>query len=349
MATRTIPFTIDKSDGTGILTSGVVTATVQYGSNSESAITVTQRGSGWSVDVDDTQDALVIVTPPTGAAVFGFTVAAIPTATIADGVWDETVLLTSGNHNAADSAGRLLRTARDEVASTSYGNFHLQASLDIIYGVLSNGTLVDSIWGNASRTLSDKSGFSLTEAEYTAIADEVERQIINDTDSEKVLEALQTKISGLDVTVGELTIAAIAIANRVEMDANSDKLDVAVSTRAVPSDLLGLASESSASSNRDAIISSVTGSRDTIIGAIPSPVIPEDWVYITPLTLGTDSVPIGVVPPNAKMIIYLGTEPRYEAYADSDGEFSIPLPPDSTWVIKASAPKYKLCVAEVTT
>ena len=75
MATRTIPFTIDKSDDTGLLTTGSPTATVQYGSGAAGSTTVTQRGNGWSVDVDDTQDALVIVTA-TGATTFGFTVLA---------------------------------------------------------------------------------------------------------------------------------------------------------------------------------------------------------------------------------------------------------------------------------
>ena len=59
MATRTVPFATYATDGSRN-TTVTPTATVQYGSGSASAATVTQRGNAWSVDVDDTQDALVL-------------------------------------------------------------------------------------------------------------------------------------------------------------------------------------------------------------------------------------------------------------------------------------------------
>lgn len=80
---RTIPFAILSGDYTSLVVSGAPTATVQYGSGVAASAAVTQRGSGWSVDVDETQDALVIVTL-TGAAPCALTVLAARAAVIAD-------------------------------------------------------------------------------------------------------------------------------------------------------------------------------------------------------------------------------------------------------------------------
>jgi len=77
MATRDIPFGIDKSDGTGPLIGAAATATVQYGTGVAGAVTVTVSGNGYSLPVDDTQDALVFVTAA-GATTFPFTVTKIP-------------------------------------------------------------------------------------------------------------------------------------------------------------------------------------------------------------------------------------------------------------------------------
>ena len=61
MGTRTIPFAVFATDGTLYTEATPPDVTVQYGAGSASAATVTQRGSGWSVDVDDTQDALLLI------------------------------------------------------------------------------------------------------------------------------------------------------------------------------------------------------------------------------------------------------------------------------------------------
>lgn len=61
MATRTVPFASYLTDGS-LNTSTTPTVTVQYGGGTASALTVTDAGSAWTVDVDDTQDALLLVT-----------------------------------------------------------------------------------------------------------------------------------------------------------------------------------------------------------------------------------------------------------------------------------------------
>ncbi|HEX8309932.1 MAG TPA: hypothetical protein VF614_01365 [Chthoniobacteraceae bacterium] len=108
------------------------------------------------------------------------------------------------------------------------------------------GTLVSDIWGATGRTLtaiSDSTGvgtlltrlsalragyldklnvagalaqagdaMALTPAERTATANEVEAQIIDDTDPEKVLQAITDKIASVNPSLGGLTLGAIASA-----------------------------------------------------------------------------------------------------------------------------------------
>ncbi len=64
--------------------------------------------------------------------------------------------------------------------------------------------------GYTASTVSDKTGYALTSGERTSIANEVEAQIIDETDSEKVLTAITDKIAAVNPSLGGLTLAAIA-------------------------------------------------------------------------------------------------------------------------------------------
>jgi hypothetical protein len=59
-------------------------------------------------------------------------------------------------------------------------------------------------------TVIDKTGYALTAGERTAIANEVEAQIIDETDAERVLTAITDKIASVNPSLAGLTIAAIA-------------------------------------------------------------------------------------------------------------------------------------------
>jgi hypothetical protein len=59
-------------------------------------------------------------------------------------------------------------------------------------------------------TNNDKTGYALTSGERTSIANEVEAQIIDDTDSEKVLTAITDKIASVNPDLSGLTLSAIA-------------------------------------------------------------------------------------------------------------------------------------------
>lgn len=106
-------------------------------------------------------------------------------------------------------------------------------AFDAVWSVTSRtlssfGSLVSdvatAVWAAGTRTLSafgfsvtvgtnnDKTGYALTSGERTAIANEVEAQIIDETDSEKVLTAITDKIAAVNPDLSGLTAAAIASA-----------------------------------------------------------------------------------------------------------------------------------------
>lgn len=122
--------------------------------------------------------------------------------------------------------------------------------------------VVTAVWAATTRTLSafgfsvtvatnnDKTGYALTSAydpaktaaqagdamtlttgERTAVANEVEAQIIDETDSEKVLTAITDKIASVNPSLGSLTLAAIATQVRTELTTELTRIDAAISSR----------------------------------------------------------------------------------------------------------------------
>lgn len=75
------------------------------------------------------------------------------------------------------------------------------------------------------------SAMTLTSGERTAVANEVEAQIIDDTDAEKVLTAITDKIASVNPSLEDLTLAAIASQVRTELTTELALIDVAISTR----------------------------------------------------------------------------------------------------------------------
>lgn len=62
------------------------------------------------------------------------------------------------------------------------------------------------VWASASRTLTDKTGFSLDSAEYTSIANAVQSAIINEGDGQQVIDAIVQSIGNSNVD--ELALVA---------------------------------------------------------------------------------------------------------------------------------------------
>ncbi|MDY0197652.1 MAG: hypothetical protein RBR68_07540 [Tenuifilaceae bacterium] len=103
------------------------------------------------------------------------------------------------------------------------------------------GTITASgvVWADTADTkyisdlndISASTPMTLTPAERTAIANEVESQIINDTDSERVLQAIVDKIASANPSLEDLTLLSIASAVRTELTTELERIDQAISTR----------------------------------------------------------------------------------------------------------------------
>lgn len=134
------------------------------------------------------------------------------------------------------------------------------------------------------------SAMTLTSGERTAIANEVETQIIDETDSEKVLTAITDKIAAVNPDLGGLTVNAIASGVRTNLATELGRIDVAVSTR-------GTGAALDAAGIRSAV-GLATANLDTQIGDVPT-----NAELSAALDAADDAVltAIGDVPTNAEL------------------------------------------------
>lgn len=113
-------------------------------------------------------------------------------------------------------------------AATSANLATAQADLDILTGA--DGATLASTQPNYAPAIAGNA-MTLTSGEREAIANEVESEIIDETDSEKVLTAITDKIASVNPSLGDLTLAAIAAQVRTELATELARIDVAISTR----------------------------------------------------------------------------------------------------------------------
>jgi hypothetical protein len=99
-----------------------------------------------------------------------------------------------------------------------------------VLGAAINALIAGRLDANA-QVVADKTAYALTSGERTAIANEVEAQIIDETDSEKVLTAITDKIASVNPSLAGLTLAAIASQVRTELTVELARIDAASSTR----------------------------------------------------------------------------------------------------------------------
>jgi hypothetical protein len=105
----------------------------------------------------------------------------------------------------------LVATATNLTNAPTSGDF--TATMKTSIGTAVAASAVASVTAGVTVTTNnDKTGYALTTGERTAIANEVEAQIIDDTDSEKVLKAITDKIASVNPDLGGLSVAAIASA-----------------------------------------------------------------------------------------------------------------------------------------
>lgn len=229
------------SANASLLTSG--TGTAQLSVSSGQVILQSGTGTGQlsfasgilKVDVDTIKTNPVVnggtITFPTGATlastsnITGGTITTVTNLTNAPTSGDFTSTMKT-SLNAATPSVTVSDKTGFSLAQSFPSNF---ASLAITAaGKVTVGTNDDKS-GYTVSTVSDKTGYALTSAydpaktaaqagdamtltsgERTAIANEVEAQIIDETDSEKVLTAITDKIAAVNPDLSGLTLSAIA-------------------------------------------------------------------------------------------------------------------------------------------
>ncbi len=126
------------------------------------------------------------------------------------------------------------------------------------------------------------------------IANEVEAQIIDDTDSEKVLQAIVDKIAAVNPSLDDLTLGAIASAVRTELTAELARIDVAISTRLAT---LGYTAPPSAASNATAVRAELATELARLDAAITTRLAAAG--YTVPPTANQNAAAIGAREPLA--------------------------------------------------
>lgn len=219
---------------------GLIAGKQTGNSTARTEVRATGAGSGTFDETTDSQEALRDNVGTAGAAL-----TAVGDTRLAN---LDAAVSSRSTYAGADTSGTTTLLARLSAARAGYldnlsvGAVALEASLQGLIttiGVSAAG-VATAVWGAATRTLSafgfhvqlatsqdqyapSKAGdaMTLTSGERTAVANEVEAQIIDDTDSEKVLTAITDKIASVNPSLGALTLAAIASAVRDQATAGA--------------------------------------------------------------------------------------------------------------------------------
>lgn len=129
----------------------------------------------------------------------------------------------AGGAVASVTAGVTVTTNNDKTGY-SLSAAGVQAIWDALTGAM---TTVGSI----GKKLADWVVGTLTAGERTSIANEVEAQIIDETDSEKVLTAITDKIASVNPSLAGLTLSAIAAQVRTNLAVELARIDTNVGSR----------------------------------------------------------------------------------------------------------------------
>ena len=156
-------------------------------------------------------------------------IAADARAEIADAVWDEAI---SGHTTAGSFGAKNQKVVPSETIGDYKADVSSLATSAALATVGSNVTSIKTKTDNLPASpAAVGSPMTLTVGERTAIANEVESQIIDDTDAEKVLKAITDKIASVNPSLDDLTLAGIASAVRTELTTELARIDAAISTR----------------------------------------------------------------------------------------------------------------------
>lgn len=173
-------------------------------------------------------------------------------ADVADAVWDEAM----AGHVGVGTAGKAVADALEDTSTTIPNTLvDIENKIDVIAtdttteipaSITALDSKIDTIDNYidtevaAIKAKTDNlpaspaavgSAMTLTSGERTAIANEVEAQIINEADAERVLTAITDKIASVNPSLDDLTLAGIASAVRTELATELSRIDAAISSR----------------------------------------------------------------------------------------------------------------------
>lgn len=196
--------------------------------------------SGRSLDVDASGRVTV------GSIINGAIAAATFAANALDAVWATATRVLTAATNITSTGGTTVPQTGDSFARLG-APAGASVSADVAAVKLQTGAIETDTQdiqnrlpaaltgaGNLkadAQVVSDKTDYALTSGERTAIANEVEAQIIDDTDSEKVLTAITDKIASVNPSLDDLTLAGIASAVRSALAVELARIDVDISSR----------------------------------------------------------------------------------------------------------------------
>lgn len=222
------------------------------------------------------------------------------------------------------------------------------------------GAAIAAVKSSADAAARAGDPMSLTNDERIATANVIEAQIIDDTDSEKVLTAITDKIAAVNPSLDDLTLAAIAAAVRNEVERAGGTL-AAAKTAAESADgkltpeRLGKIDGSLGSADLAPLVTSdvltaataplatsagLTAAQEAIVDAVQAGT-PADWIAITAETIDTSGDPLGVIDrAGVEIVAYLATDltfttPISKAISEIDGDFTLRVPPAATYTLVA--------------
>jgi len=184
-----------------------------------------------------------------------------PTVTERGSGWYSAALTTSHTDTNGDMAFHITGTGADpsdlvvQIRANVLGDTLPASIQSVAAGAITAAAFaanaLDAVWSAATRLLTAGTNIvlakgtgltglndiaagaamTLTSGERTAIANEVEAQIIDETDSEKVLTAMTDKIASVNPSLSGLTLAAIASQVRTELTTELARIDASISSR----------------------------------------------------------------------------------------------------------------------
>ena len=173
--------------------------------------------------IDGIVDTILADTAEIGLAGAGLTALAPAATALSTATWSNTravyldnlsggAVMLAASYSAPPSAATISTQVASDLATAHGAGAWATATGFSTFNPASDTVILNATQSNYAPAKAGDA-MTLTSGERTAVANEVEAQIIDDTDAEKVLTAITDKIASVNPDLGGLTVAAIASAS----------------------------------------------------------------------------------------------------------------------------------------